>query len=79
MDTVVKRSIEVVNAIAERERDGTLDIHVYNTTSMTSFFYRWYPNAWNPPGAPSRSRCSCAPFLLLAESAILIIYFIKIE
>jgi hypothetical protein len=28
--------------------NGTLDIHIYNTTSMTSFFYGLYPNAWNP-------------------------------
>jgi RHS repeat-associated protein len=28
---------------------GTLDVHVYNTTSMTSFFYGIYPNALNPP------------------------------
>lgn len=29
--------------------NGTLDVQVYNTTSMTSFFYGIYPNAWNPP------------------------------
>jgi hypothetical protein len=28
--------------------NGTLDVHVNNTTSMTSFFYGLYPNAWNP-------------------------------
>jgi RHS repeat-associated protein len=28
--------------------NGTLDVHIYNTTSMTSFFYGIYPNAWNP-------------------------------
>ncbi len=29
--------------------NGTLDVNVYNTTSMTSFFYGLYPNALNPP------------------------------
>jgi RHS repeat-associated protein len=29
--------------------NGTLDVQVNNTTSMTSFFYGIYPNAWNPP------------------------------
>jgi len=29
--------------------NGTLDVQVNNTTSMTSFFYGIYPNSWNPP------------------------------
>jgi hypothetical protein len=29
--------------------NGTLDVTVNNTTSMTSFFYGLYPNALNPP------------------------------
>ena len=29
--------------------NGTLDVQIYNTTSMTSFFYGIYPNALNPP------------------------------
>jgi len=29
--------------------DGTLNVDVYNTTSMTSFLYGIYPNRFNPP------------------------------
>jgi RHS repeat-associated protein len=28
--------------------DGSVNVHVYNTTSMTSFLYGLYPNSWNP-------------------------------
>jgi uncharacterized protein RhaS with RHS repeats len=28
--------------------NGALSVHVYNTTSMTSFLYGVYPNSWNP-------------------------------
>ena len=55
--------------------NGTLDVNVYNTTSMTSFFYGLYPNALNPPNGypmgntsqqyvgtapgPTSSSCGC--------------------